>query len=170
MVRVNPRRLGVLVAVGMLGAPLAGVQGTALAKQKHGHAQSGVTHPGVMLGAFTNQGWPVLFRVTADRALIVRAQIVFDEKCSDGSTAFGIGSGDMALTVRSGAFSDSFSGGPTVLPDGKTLRYSDQVRGRFNKSGTQITGTWHELTTLTDPSTGASVSCDSGIVSFIAVD
>ena len=123
-----------------------------------------------MLGTFTARGYPILFSVSGDRSVIIQAGIVFDQKCSDGSTAFGITSGDKGIRVLNGAFTDSFSGGPTTLPDGRTYQYSDQLSGTFNKAGTQITGTWQETSTLNDPKSGTSVTCDSGKVSFTAID
>ena len=123
-----------------------------------------------MFGAFTSQEWPALFQVRTDRSLSTRMQIVMDENCSSGHTNYGVGAGDKGISIsRTGSFADSYSGGPLALPGGLTGTYSDQIRGRFNKARTRITGTWHESTTFVLPG-GTGDTCDSGTVSFTAVD
>src|SRR5438067_1634099 len=65
---------------------------------------------GAMFGAITAQDWPVLFRATPDRRLIVAMTIVLDEKCSSGNNLSGIGTGDKAVPVTAGgAFHDAFT-------------------------------------------------------------
>ena len=145
----------VLLSVGMSSAVAA-----------YGRAAKPTT---AMFGAFTAQEWPVLFQVRTDRSLITRMQIIMDENCSSGHTNFGVGAGDKGISVsRTGSFSDSYTNGPIALSGG-TVTYSDQIRGKFNKARTRITGTWHESTTFALPG-GASDTCDSGTVSFTAVD
>jgi hypothetical protein len=123
-----------------------------------------------VFGAITSQEWPLLFEVNTARSLITRAEIVLNEQCQSGHTNYGIGSGDKGISIkRTGSFSDSYTDGPLALPEGATYSYSDQIRGKFNKARTRITGTWHETTTFTF-SNGTTDACDSGTVPFTAVD
>jgi hypothetical protein len=124
----------------------------------------------IMFGAFTPQEWPVLLEVNTNRSLITRMQIVMNENCQSGHTNYGIGSGDKGISIKhAGSFSDSYGDGPIALPEGATVTYSDQVSGKVNKARSRITGTWHESTTFRF-SNGTSDTCDSGTVSFTAVD
>jgi hypothetical protein len=123
-----------------------------------------------MFGAFTAQKWPVLFEVRTDRSLIRRMQIVMDEKCASGHRNDGIGAVDKGISIsRTGSFSDSYTNGPIALPEGWTVTFSDQIRGKFNKARTRITGTWHESATVA-LSGSIRDTCDSGTVSFTAAD
>jgi len=124
-----------------------------------------------MFGAVTPQGNPAVFQVTANRQVIARERITLDDKCQSGNTLTLVVGSDEALTVsRKGTFSGSASAGPTTEPDGRIATFSDQVTGKFNKARTQFTVTWHNVTTVKDPATGMSDTCDSGTVSFTAID
>jgi hypothetical protein len=123
-----------------------------------------------VFGAPTSQEWPLLLEVNTARSVITRAQVVLNEQCQSGHTAYGIGSGDKGIAIkRTGSFSDSYTAGPLALPEGATVTYSDQISGTFNKARTRITGTWHEASTFT-MSNGTTDTCDSGKVAFTAVD
>jgi hypothetical protein len=150
-----------------LAVLIAGVDGSTVALAKHHHHRKPTT---ISFGAFTAQDWPVLFQVTTDRRLITRAGSAFDLSCQSGSTPSGIGDTFKALPISAtGAFSSSTNSPPIATSGGKTLTISDQLTGQLNSAGTQITGTWSEKLTIRDPS-GASDTCDSGPVSFVAVD
>jgi hypothetical protein len=158
-------RLSALLSAGVLAVLTAGIYGATTA---YGRVAKPTT---ISFGAFTAQQWPVLFQVSTNRLLITRMAIVMDEKCQSGITDYGVGSGDVRIPIaRNGTFSDTFSDGPLLNPDGSTTSYSDQVSGRFNKARTRITGTWHESSTFTKPAGGGSDTCDSGTVAFTAID
>jgi hypothetical protein len=165
MFRINRHQVGSLLAASLLAMLCASVAGTAVADGRPAGA------PGSIFGAVTSQGNPVLFKVTTNRRLITRLLITVEEKCQSGETLVVSAGGNAAVAISGkGTFSASASRGPTTLPDGRTSAFSDQVSGKFNKARTQITGTWHNLTTITNPATGMSDTCDSGTVSFTAVD
>jgi len=146
------------VAVGALSLADAGV----------GAADAAARPTTTTFGALTSQDWPLVAQLTLDRRLVARIEVGLEEKCTSGVTIF-LPPSDKAIPInRGGAFSDSFEGGPTVLGEGDTVSYSDQLRGKLNRTRTRITGTWHERTVFTHA--GQSDTCDSGTVSFTATD
>lgn len=165
MFPINRHHVGSLLAASLLAVPCAGVVGTAAADGRTGGS------PGSMFGAITPQGDPALFQVTANRRLITRMLITLEDKCQSGTTVVVVSGGNSALPIsRKGTFAGSSSGGPTTQADGSSSTFSDQVSGKLNKARTQITGTWHNVTIIRNPMTGMSDTCDSGTVSFTAID
>jgi len=158
-------RVGSFLGASVLAALCAGVSGTSVAD---GRPAGG---PGSMFGAVTSQGDPVLLQVTSNRRLITRMLITLEDKCQSGNTIAIVAGGNSMLAISGkGAFSGSASGVPMTQPGGGSATFSDQVSGKFNKARTQITGTWHNVMITGNPATGTSETCDSGTVSFTAVD
>lgn len=66
-----------------------------------------------------------------------------------------------------GAFQEG--GEKTVSEAGETITITGHLSGRFNRAGTSVTGTWSLGLVIRDATSGAVEQCDSGAVSFIAI-
>jgi len=117
----------------------------------------------VVFGGVTPQDWPVVLSVDPSRHRIARATIAIDEQCSSGGS-FTFGDDDRNVRVRKdGSF--SYTWGPYTYrnADGTTYDQSGKVRGRFNASGTKVSGTWRVAETDYNGSGAVTDRCSGSV-------
>jgi hypothetical protein len=97
----------------------------------------------------------------------VRAAIGVDMTCQSGSFGYDDGYFKVAIT-KSGAFKASFANQLVDDGQGRFSLWSGEVKGRFNRARTRVTGTWHVHDTDRDAIGNPTDQCDSGVVKFSA--
>ena len=130
------------------------------------------TPAGVVFGGVTSAHAPVVIVVSRNRREVVQATMAVPAQChASGQPS----SGPVFLPVHythlpvsaTGAFQEV--GEATVNEAGSTTTVTGHLSGKFNRAGTSVTGTW-SLGLVIHDATGAVVGqCDSGAVSFTAI-
>jgi hypothetical protein len=151
----------------------AGSSGTVgkLAKHSARHKAKRPAPAGVVFGGVTAAGGPVVIQVSPDGREIVRATIAVQQKCQPSGATFLVPDTWTHLPIRAtGAFQTSGEWSAALTePPVTGVTNTGQFSGRFNGAMTALTGTWSLLSVFNN-ATGASVDrCDSGAVSFTAI-
>jgi len=151
----------------------AGSPGTLGKAAKHSSRHK-AKHPvpvGVVFGGVTSAGGPVVVEVSRDGREIVRATIAVQQKCQpSGLTFFTPDYYTHVPISATGVFhaSEEWSA-PLTEPPITGVTNTGSLSGRFNRAGTSVTGTW-SLLSVFNGATGAAVErCESGSVSFTAI-
>ena len=115
---------------------------------------------------------PVVIEVSRDGREVVQATMAVPVQCqmSDQSSNpllfLPVDYTHMSISAT-GAFQEASE--KTVNEAGHTTTVTGQLSGGFNRGGTSVTGTW-SLVVVVHDATGAIVGrCDSGAVSFTAI-
>ncbi len=141
------------------------------AKHPARHVASHVMPTGVMFGGVTAVGAPVVVQVSANGREIVRATIALQQKCQPSGATFLVPDSWTHLPIKAnGAFqvSEEWSAALTEPPV-TGVTNTGQLSGSFNRAMTSLTASW-SLLSVFNGATGASVDrCDSGAVSFTAI-
>jgi hypothetical protein len=151
----------------------AGSSGTVgkVAKHSARHGAKRSTPAGVVFGGVTSAGGPVVIQVSRDGREIVRATMAVQQKCQPSGATLFVPDYYTQVPIRAtGAFQ---SGGeasfPLTEPPITGVTTTSRLSGTFNRAMTALTGTW-SLVTVFNGATGATVDrCDSGAVSFTAI-
>jgi hypothetical protein len=132
-------------------------------------------HPvpaGVVFGGVTSTHAPVVIEVSRDGREVVRATMAVPVQCQMTGQA---ANPTLFLPVdythvpisATGAFHEGQE--KTESEAGNTTTVTGRLSGAFNRAGTLVTGTW-SLAFVVHDGTGAVVGqCDSGAVSFTAI-
>ncbi len=150
-----------------IAGPIAGAQG----------ASTSTTARGVVYGAVTSQGYPVVIKLSKTGRKVVRATIGLDLKCQiPPDITIPDDVKDIPVS-RAGRFTaeqpltripaDPAAGTPAI-------DVSAKLTGQVNKRRTQVKGTWQRKVVIYNPAdpTGVAVldSCDSGVLPFTATN
>jgi hypothetical protein len=134
-------------------------------KAKHS-APAGVVFGGVV----TSEHAPVVIQISRDGRQVVEATMAVPCLFSapiPGVTVFAPNYYTHLPISATGAFQEK--GEHTESEAGKTTTVTGHVSGQFNRAMTSVTGTW-SLAIVTHDATGAIVGqCDSGSVSYTAI-
>ena len=132
-------------------------------------------HPvpaGVVFGGVTSAHAPVVIEVSRDGREVVRAAMAVPVQCqmtgqADNPTLFLPVDYTHVPISATGAFHEGKE--KTESEAGHTTTVTGRLSGAFNRAGTSVTGTW-SLAFVVHDATGAVVGqCDSGAVSFTAI-
>jgi hypothetical protein len=122
---------------------------------------------GVVFGGVTPAGWPVVIEVSRDGREVVRATMAVPLTCQSGGQILPDYYTHIPISAA-GVFQSSDD--VTVNGEGtQTVTFTNRVTGSFNRLASSVTGTWSIAFVVHDAS-GATVDhCDSGAVSFTAI-
>jgi len=165
-----PRRMLVVAALASLSVagPITAAQGAA--------SRSKVTQ-GVVYGAVTAQGYPVVIKLSKTGRKVVRATVGIDLKCQvppDITIP-----DDVKNIPVSAAGKFSAEQPVTRIPANPAagtpaIDVSAKLTGQTNKARTRIKGTWQRKIVIYNPAdpTGVAVldTCDSGVLNFTATN
>ncbi len=162
------RRMLAVTALASVAAagPIAAAQGA---------SSSAKAAKGVVYGAVTSQGFPVVIQLSKTGRQVVRAAIGLDLKCQIPPditipdevtkvpvTAAGKFSAEQPVTRIP---ADPATGAPAI-------DVSAKLTGTVNKARTQIKGTWQRKVVIYNPAdpTGAAIldTCETGVLSYTA--
>jgi hypothetical protein len=147
----------------------AGSPGTGkVAKHSARHGKKRPVPAGVVFGGVTSAGWPVVIEVSRDGREVVRATMAVPLKCQSGGELVVPNYYTHVPISATGAFQGS--GEVTVNGESApTVTFTNQMTGSFNRLARTVAGTWNLAAVVRDAS-GATVDhCDSGAVSFTAI-
>lgn len=147
--------------------PIAGAQGAS--------SKTGVTQ-GVVFGAVTSQGFPVVIKIgkTKGKDVVKRATIGLDLKCQMPPDIT-IPDDVEEIPMTKGKFAAEQA--PQVIPADPTtgvpkLEVSAKLTGQMNARRTQIKGTWQRKVVIYNPTdpTGTAIldTCDTGVLNYTA--
>jgi hypothetical protein len=150
----------------------AGSQGKAAkaAKRSPRHGGKRSSSAALIFGGFITEDLPVVIQISADGREVVRASMDVPQKCNPSGNSYTVPDSWVHLPIRAaGAFQGAYEGTPFSLGNNLTGTTAGQVNGQFNRSMTKVTGTWNFSMTVRD-TTGAVIDkCESGAVSFTAI-
>jgi len=157
-----------------IAASAAGSSRTVRTAAKHS-ARHGARRPssaGVVFGGVTPAGAPVVIEISQDGREIVQATMAMAMQCQasgqpNKATLF-LPAHDAHLPISAtGAFQAGYENTENEAPNTTTI--TEHLSGKFNRAGTSVTGTWSLAIVTHDASGGIVNQCDSGAVSFTAV-
>jgi hypothetical protein len=167
-----------LTALGLFAVAVGSAAGSTgrtgkVAKHLARHGARRSAPAGVVFGGVTSAGWPVVIQVSRDGREIVRATMAVPQQCQPSGAEANMPDYYTHVPISStGAFQSSSEGSVsfTAVPGSNVLAAATgQLSGKFNQAGTSVTGKWSLVVVVRDAS-GATVDrCDSGVVSFTAV-
>jgi hypothetical protein len=180
MQRITVYRLSAMLLVAALSLfattveSAAGSSGRAgkAAKRSARHRAKHSVPAGVVFGGVTSTHAPVVIEVSRDGREVVQATMAVPVLCQMSGQA---SSQTLFLPVdythmpisATGEFHEG--GEKTEGEAGHTTTVTGRLSGGFNRTGTSVTGTW-SLVVVVHDTTGAIVGqCDSGAVSFTAI-
>jgi len=141
------------------------------AKRSARHGAKRSAPAGVVFGGVTSAGSPVVIQVSQDGRQIVRATMAVPQKCQlSGATFFTPDDYIHVPITATGAFHSSGEwSAPLTEPPVTGVTSTSQLSGTFNRAMTALTGTW-SLVSVFNGATGTAVDrCDSGSLSFTAI-
>jgi hypothetical protein len=166
-----------LVAALSLFSGVAGAAGsstTARKAAKHSarHRAKRPARAGVVFGGVTSALAPVVIEVSRDGREVVQAAMAVPAQCQTSSQP---GNPTLFLPAHyahlpisaAGTFQEG--GEKTTSEAGNTITITEHLSGQFNRAGTSVTGTWSLAFVIHDGSGGTVGQCDSGAVSFTAI-
>jgi len=172
-------RLSAMFLVAALGlyatavGSAAGSSGTLGKAAKHSSRHK-AKHPvpaGLVFGGVTSAGGPVVVEVSRDGREIVRATIAVQQKCQPSGLTFFVPDSYIRVPIKAaGAFRSGGEWSAALTePPVTGVTNTGSLSGSFDRAGTSVTGTW-SLLSVFNGATGATVDrCDSGLVSFTAI-
>lgn len=159
-----------LAALSVAG-PIAAAQGAA--------SKSKVTQ-GVVYGAVSSQGYPVVIKLSKTGRQVVRATIGIDLKCQIPPDITLPDDVKRISVNAAGRFSAVQAPERITTPPDPTtgavvtLEVSARITGQVNKARTRIRGTWQRKVVIYNPAdpTGVAIldTCDSGVLKFTATN
>ena len=163
-----------LLAIGVEGAAGSSGRTGMMAKRTGMMAKHSVRHgrkrpapAGVVFGGVTVAGLPVVIEVSRDGREVVRATIAVPVKCQSGGESI---VSDYFTHVPISATRAFHDGDEATANEGaKTMTFTNRMTGSINPLATSVTGTW-SIAVLVRDASGATIDhCDSGAVSFTAI-
>ena len=153
------------VAGGSAGAAVIGAGPVSSARIAT--ARAAAATPGVVLGGFTSQQYPVFFRIAPNGRMVTVGAIAISLNCTSGSQPV---NSDLFTRVHinaQGRMNAASSQPPTAGPTGATYTWTDSLTARLNRKHTLVSGVWR-LAVNFSFTNGMSDECDSGPVRFVA--
>ena len=116
----------------------------------------------------TSQGWPVAVTVSSSGKQVVRIGAGLDLKCTSGGFLAEPDYYGRLTIKKTGSFQSHFENQLIDLGGGRTALLSGDLKGKFNRARTKVSGTWHLSETDRDNLGNPTNQCDSGTVKFSA--
>jgi hypothetical protein len=125
-----------------------------------------------VFGGVTSAFAPVVIEVSRDGREVVQAAMAVPAQCQASTQ-----SGNPTLFLPAhythlpiGATGTFQEGGETTTSEaGNTMTITEHLSGQFNRARTSVSGTWSLAFVIHDASGGTVAQCDSGAVSFAAI-
>jgi hypothetical protein len=132
-------------------------------------AAGAVTTParGIVFGGATNQDFPIVIETSRDGTTVTNAHIAIQMPCTAGGY-YVVPDGYRAMRVRQRQFRSAFGPETRRNEDGTTSDLQGSISGTFNRSGTQVSGTWSLKLVDYDATGAVADTCDSGTVHWTA--
>jgi hypothetical protein len=107
--------------------------------------------------------------LSADRRRVRTALFSYEQTCSDGDTTYDYDRFVAIPIAANRTFNYHYESGPQAMPatPGASFSYTNTLSGVVNKAGTRIIGSARSTFALSNPA-GASFTCDTGAVKFVA--
>ena len=123
----------------------------------------------VTFGGKTSAKWPVMVQLSRDGRQVAYAVAAWSVKCTDGNLLAEQAEFEQIPVSARGKFAKSLDTGD--YQDGSaTVRYAASISGKVNKSRSRITGTVRVMLSDKDPVNGIDSTCDTGTVSYLAIN
>jgi hypothetical protein len=127
---------------------------------------------GVVFGGVTSAHAPVVIEVSRDGREVIQATMAVPMQCQGSeqpsSATLFVPSHYTNLAIgATGAFQEG--GEKTESEAGNTMTVTEHLSGQFNRAGTSVTGTWSLAIVIHDAAGGTVGQCESGAVSFTAI-
>ena len=117
-----------------------------------------------MLAGFTSQHYPVFFKISSDRKMLLASGIAISMNCTSGAS-FVVPDALARIPIHpNGRVHAAFSS-PTVLTNGTTTQGNEALSATLSPKHSQLTGTW-QLAVNYGFADGTSDHCASGPVRF----
>lgn len=111
--------------------------------------------------------------VSRDLRQVTRIHLGYTYKCSDGTSIDDVDAFRSVPMLADRTFKSTYDSGDipggALLP-GVTFRYTGIIKGKRNKAGTKIVGRLRFTFVTTKQATGEKLTCDTGTVSYVALD
>lgn len=122
----------------------------------------------VTYGGRTAAKWPVMVQLSRDARQVSYAVAAWSADC--GGTPYSNTEEFTEIPVsRSGKFAKSYDTGD--FQDGTaTVHAAASIDGKLNKQRTKITGKVRVMFSVKDATEGVDLTCDTGLVSYVAVN
>lgn len=118
----------------------------------------------IVLAGFTPQHYPVFFKISSDRKMLLAGGIAISMTCTSGATVVVPDAFARIPIHPNGTVHAAFSS-PTIVTNGTTTQGNDALSARLNPKHSQLSGTW-QLAVNYGFADGTSDHCDSGPVHF----
>ncbi|MFI5008830.1 MAG: hypothetical protein ACHQDY_00980 [Solirubrobacterales bacterium] len=157
----------ILLAIGVESAAGSSGRTGTMAKHSARHGRKRPAPAGVVFGSVTAAGFPVVIEVSRDGREVVRATIAVPVKCQSGGEPVISDYFAHVPISATGAFQDSDEG--TSSEGAQTMTFTNRMTASINPLATSVAGTW-SIAVLVRDASGATIDhCDSGAVSFTAI-
>jgi hypothetical protein len=121
---------------------------------------------GVVLGGLTRQQWPVIVRTTANGKSV--AEIVAGIDASTDEYQLTLPDGYLDLRVKKGRFGMTWGPEKLDFGQGYVAECSGEMRGKFSRDRSKVSGTWTYRATVRDPAGAVVANHDSGVIAWSA--
>lgn len=166
---------GGLLAIGLVVPGASKAQELGWASQAHARALTmnisthataqGVIQPGVVLGGFTSQGWPVVLELARRGKLVIIGATGLDMTCTSGDQ-FSVEDGWQLLRIARNGRVNASEQIPAGQGQGNPLTGgSHSLTGHFDRHRSTFRGTWRMQLNFMNTD-GSTDTCQSGPVTF----
>jgi len=122
----------------------------------------------VTYGGRTAAKWPVMVQLSRDGRQVTYAAAAWSANCS-GARYTDTEEFEEIPVSRSGRFSQSYDTGD--FQDGTaTVHAAASIDGKLNKQRTKIAGKVRVMFSVKDATEGVDLTCDTGIVAYVAIN
>ena len=122
----------------------------------------------VTYGGKSSAKWPVMVQLSRDGRQVTYAVAAWSADCS-GTPYSNTEEFEQIPVSRSGKFATSYDTGE--LQNGTaTVHAATSIDGKLNKQRTKITGKVRVMLSVKDATEGVDLTCDTGVVSYVAVN
>lgn len=122
----------------------------------------------VTFGGRTSAKWPIMVQLSRDGRQVAYAVAAWSAQCTDGPFSDQEVFEHIPVSGRR-TFSRSYDTGD-VQQGSATAHLAASITGKLDKRRSKITGTVRVMQSYKDPSSGVDSTCDTGTVSYVAVN
>jgi hypothetical protein len=123
---------------------------------------------GITYGGKTSAKWPVMVQLSRDGRQVSYALAAWSTACTDGPYSDTEAFAEIPISA-SGKFARSYDTGE--FQDGSvTFHQAASIDGKLNKRHTKIVGKVRVMFSVKDPANNVDYTCDTGTVSYVALD
>jgi hypothetical protein len=122
----------------------------------------------VTYGGKTSAKWPVMVQLSRDGRQVSYAVAAWRATCG-GAPYSDTEEFEQIPVSRSGKFANSYDTGD--FQDGTaTVHAAASITGKLNKHRSKITGSVRVMVSVKDPSEGLDFTCDTGTITYVAIN